>query len=65
MATPFVSGQAALIHAVQDSLDPVGVEDKIRSSAQSLVAKDLVYAAMLGAGRADVCNSLSARDCFS
>jgi thermitase len=65
MATPFVSGQAALIYAVQDSLDPVGVEDKIRSSARSLVAKDLVYAAMLGAGRADVCNSLSAPDCFS
>jgi len=65
MATPFVSGQAALIHAVYGSLDPVGVEDKIRSSARSLVATDPVYAAMLGAGRADVCNSLSAPDCSS
>ena len=65
MATPFVSGQAALIHAVYGSLDPVGVEDKIRSSARSLVATDPIYAAMLGAGRADVCNSLSAPDCSS
>src|SRR5215207_4043782 len=65
MATPFVSGQAALIHAVYGSLDPVGVEDKIRSSARSLVATDPVYAAMLGAGRTDVCNSLSAPDCSS
>src|SRR5215203_103199 len=59
MATPFVSGQAALIHAVYGSLDPVGVEEKIRSSAQSLVATDPVYAAMLGAGHADVCKSLA------
>src|SRR5215211_6278700 len=59
MATPFVSGQAALIHAVYGSLDPAGVEEKIRSSAQSLVATDPVYAAMLGAGHADVCKSLA------
>ena len=64
MATPFVSGQAALIHAVYGSLDPVGVEDKIRSSARSLLTTDPVYAAMLGAGHADVCNSL-APDCPS
>jgi thermitase len=65
MATPFVSGQAALIHAVYGSLDPAGVEEKIRSSARSLLATDPLYAAMLGAGRADVCNSLSAPDCSS
>ena len=65
MATPFVSGQAALIHAVYGSLDPAGVEERIRSSARSLLATDPLYAAMLGAGRADVCNSLSAPDCSS
>jgi thermitase len=64
MATPFVSGQAALIHSVYGSLDPAGVEEKIRSSARSLLATDPVYAAMLGAGHADVCNSL-APDCSS
>ena len=64
MATPFVSGQAALIHAVYGSLDPAGVEEKIRSSARSLLTTDPVYAAMLGAGHADVCNSL-APDCPS
>jgi subtilisin family serine protease len=63
MATPFVSGQAALIHAVYGSLDPAGVEGKIRSSARSLVATDPVYAAMLGAGHADVACSLAAGDC--
>src|SRR5215218_8949103 len=60
MATPFVSGQAALIHAVYGSLDPAGVEERMRSSARPLLATDPIYAAMLGAGRADVCNSLSA-----
>src|ERR687889_864858 len=65
MSTPFVSGQAALMHAVYGTLDPVGVEEKIRSSARSLVATDPVYAAMLGAGHADVCNSLAAPDCSS
>jgi thermitase len=64
MATPFVSGQAALIHTVYGSLDPAGVEEKLRSSARSLLATDLVYAAMLGSGHADVCNSL-APDCPS
>ena len=59
MATPFVSGQAALIHAVYGSLDSAAVEEKIRSSARSLLATDPVYAAMLGAGHADVCNSLA------
>jgi subtilisin family serine protease len=58
MATPFVSGQAALIHAVYGSLDPVGVEARIRCSARSLLATDPIYAAMLGAGRADVGASL-------
>ena len=63
MATPFVSGQAALIHAVYGSLAPAGVEKKIRCSARSLLATDPVYAAMLGAGRADVGASLSPGVC--
>jgi thermitase len=58
MATPFVSGQAALIHAVYGSLDPAGVEERIRCSARPLLATDPVYAATLGAGRADVGASL-------
>jgi len=58
MATPFVSGQAALIHAVYGSLDPAGVEAKIRYSAQSLTLQNLTYVGMLGAGQADACASL-------
>jgi len=63
MATPFVSGQAALIHAVYGTLDPAGVEQRIRCRARSLLATDPVYAAMLGAGRADVGASLSPSAC--
>jgi hypothetical protein len=63
MATPFVSGQAALIHAVYGSLDPAGVEERIRCSARPLLATDPLYAAMLGAGRADVGASLSPAAC--
>src|SRR5918995_1852918 len=63
MATPFVSGQAALMHAVYGTLDPAGVEKRIRCSARSLLATDPVYAAVLGAGRADVGASLSPGAC--
>ena len=63
MATPFVSGQVALIHAVYDKLDPSGVEKRIRCSARSLLTTDPIYAAMMGAGRANVAASLSARAC--
>jgi thermitase len=63
MATPFVSGQAALIHAVYSSLDPAGVEQRIRCSARSLLATDPDYAAMLGAGHADVGASLAPDVC--
>jgi thermitase len=63
MATPFVSGQAALIHAVYGLLDPAGVEARIRCSARSLLATDPIYAAMLGAGGADVGASLSSGAC--
>ena len=58
MATPFVSGQAALIHAVFGSLGPASVEAKIRHSAQSLTLQNLTYVGMLGAGQSDACASL-------
>jgi thermitase len=58
MATPFISGQAALIHAVYGSLDPEGVETKIRRSAQPLTLQNLTYVGMLGAGEANACASL-------
>ena len=63
MATPFVSGQAALIHAVYGSLDPAGVEGRIRCSARPLLATEPFYAAMLGAGHADVGASLALGAC--
>ena len=63
MATPFVSGQAALIHAVYGSLDPAGVSNRIRCSARSLLVTDPIYAAMLGAGRADIGASISLGAC--
>jgi len=62
MATPFVSGQAALIRALDGSLDPAGIEGKIRDSAQKdfeeFYAKNGEYSLQLGAGPADVCRSL-------
>ena len=58
MATPFVSGQAALIRAVYGSLGPAEVETKIRTSAQSLTLQNLTYVGMLGAGQANACASL-------
>jgi thermitase len=58
MATPFVSGQAALIQARYDSLAPSGVEKKVRSSAQSITLLNPTYVGMLGAGEANVCASL-------
>jgi subtilisin family serine protease len=58
MATPFISGQAALIHALYGSLNPAGVEQTIRNSASPLTLQNPTYAGMLGAGRADLCASL-------
>ena len=58
MATPFISGQAALIHAVYGSPDPEGVETKMRRSAQPLTLQNPSYVGMLGAGEANVCASL-------
>jgi subtilisin family serine protease len=55
MATPFISGQAALIHAVYGSLNPAGVEKQIRNNAKPLTVDNPTYVGMLGAGRADLC----------
>jgi thermitase len=63
MATPFVSGEAALLHAVYGSFDSASVEGKIRCSTYSLLTSDLLYGAMLGTGRADVGASLAPGVC--
>jgi subtilisin family serine protease len=63
MATPFVSGEAALLRAVYGSLDPADVEERILCSARPLTATDPTYAAMLGAGSADVGASLAPGAC--
>jgi subtilisin family serine protease len=55
MASPFVAGEAALIHSADGSLDPGRVEERIRSSARCVDQKNSpVYTGMLGAGHADV-----------
>jgi len=60
MATPFVSGQAALIHNVYGSLDPEGIETRIRAKVDPLPLLDPYAAAeMMGEGHANVCKSLS------
>ena len=68
MATPFVSGQAALIRKVygRNHLDPAGIETKIREAADDSIYDPLthdpeylaMYAGKLGAGHADVCASI-------
>jgi thermitase len=57
MATPFVAGQAALIHNVYPALSPAGVERRIRCSARPLLDPTL------GAGHADVRASLEPDAC--
>ncbi len=60
MATPFVSGQAALIRADSGPISPVKIEEAIRNSARSIAAEnELLLAGKLGAGHADICGSLS------
>jgi thermitase len=59
MATPFVAGEAALIHSADGSLNPGGVENRIRSGARCVDQKNkILYRGMLGAGHADVDASL-------
>jgi subtilisin family serine protease len=55
MATPFVSGEAALIDSVANSPDPGGVEARIRLGARCVDQKNnMIYRGMLGAGEPDV-----------
>jgi thermitase len=63
MATPFVSGEAALVHAVYGSLDPESVEKRMRCSARPLLLIDPIYGAALGKGEADVGASLTPGVC--
>jgi subtilisin family serine protease len=56
MATPFVAGEAALIHKVDGSLSASGIEGKIRCSARGL--PDDPGHIKMGAGHADVGASL-------
>ncbi len=59
MATPFVAGEAALIHTDAASLDPARIEKRIRLGARCVDEKnEPVYWGMLGAGQADVYGSL-------
>jgi hypothetical protein len=61
MATPFISGQAALIRAVNGPVDPEDIEEKIRDSAREIDSKNPGYLRQLGAGHADVCGSIANR----
>jgi subtilisin family serine protease len=63
MATPFVAGQAALVHAVDGSLSSAGVERRIRCSARPLDLRNPTYVGMLGAGHADARASLEPGAC--
>ena len=67
MATPFVAGEAALIHSADGSLEPGGVEDRIRLGARCVDQKNLpdvpsgepgVPLGSLGDGHANVYASL-------
>lgn len=59
MATPFVSGEAALIHSLANSPDPGGVEERIRLGARCVDQNNkAIYSGMLGAGEPDVEASL-------
>jgi subtilisin family serine protease len=59
MATPFVAGEAALIHTDAASLGPARIEKRIRLGARCVDEKnEPLYRGMLGAGHADVYGSL-------
>ena len=64
MATPFISGQAALIRMVNGSITPMTIEEKIQGSARPLRfgvmedENDPQLIGKLGAGHANVCDSL-------
>ena len=58
MATPFVAGQAALIHSVSPTAKPSDVEGAIGGTARSLNYADPAYSGKLGKGLINVGASL-------
>jgi thermitase len=58
MATPFISGQAALIHAFNGSISSENIEEKMRSNARQIQPENPDYPLKVGAGHANVCGSL-------
>jgi subtilisin family serine protease len=58
MATPFVTGQAALIRSVAPALTPEAIAQRIYASAHSLDETNPTYAGLLGAGFPDIVASL-------
>lgn len=59
MATPFVAGQAALIHSLRPALNPREAAAVIVGSAQSLDAANPTYSGELGYGRVDIGASMA------
>ena len=58
MATPFVAGQAALLHSVNPALDPRNLALVISATSHSLDALNPQYAGKLGQGLVDIGGSL-------
>ena len=58
MATPFVAGQAALIHSLRPALNPRDTAMLIGETSRSLVQANPQLAGQLGGGRADIDASL-------
>ena len=59
MATPFVSGQAALLRGVNPALTPADLAQIIAGTAQPVDAANQEYDGLLGYGRIDIHSSLA------
>ncbi len=59
MATPFVAGQAALIHSFRPQLNPYEIATLIAETAQSTADTNPDYGSDLGSGRLDIVASLN------
>lgn len=59
MATPFVSGQAALLRGLNPALSPTDLAQIIAGTAQSVDAANQEYEGELGYGRIDINDSLA------